>query len=104
MGILIHPAFHNLYNLAPFICTTQTGQNRKEILKQYYRLMAQGTWNAISVAKMDKNISQTRGAISYFNKNMSDLFVNMIDELFFPVFSLSDDEKARLAACSASQL
>lgn len=65
--------------------------------------MAQGTWDAISVAELEKNISQTRGAIFYFNKNKSDLFVNMIDELFFPVFGLSDDEKARLAACSASQ-
>lgn len=65
--------------------------------------MAQGTWDAISVTELEKNISQTRGAIFYFNKNKSDLFVNMIDELFFPVFSLSDDEKARLAACSVSQ-
>lgn len=81
----------------------QTRQNRIDILKQCYRLMAQGTWDAISVAELEKNISQTRGAIFYFNKNKSDLFVNMIDELFFPVFGLSDDEKARLAACSASQ-
>lgn len=81
----------------------QTRQNRIDILKQCYRLMAQGTWDAISVAELEKNISQTRGAKFYFNKNKSDLFVNMIDELFFPVFSLSDDEKARLAACSASQ-
>lgn len=65
--------------------------------------MAQGTWDAISVAELEKNISQTRGAIFYFNKNKSDLFVNMIDELFFPVFGLSDDEKARLATCSVSQ-
>ena len=58
---------------------------------------AQGTWDAILVAELEKNISQTRGAIFYFNKNKSDLFVNMIDELFFPVFALSDNEKARLA-------
>lgn len=59
MGILIHPESHNLYNLVPFICTTQTGQNRIDILKQCYRLMAQGTWDAISVAELEKNISQT---------------------------------------------
>lgn len=81
----------------------QTQQNRIDILKQCYRLMAQGTWDAISVAEMEKNISQTRGAIFYFNKNKKDLFLNMIDELFFPVFVLSDDEKARLSACSVSQ-
>ena len=55
--------------------------------------MAQGTWDAISVAELEKNISQTRGAIFYFNKNKKDLFLNMIDELFLPVFVLSDDEK-----------
>lgn len=59
MGILIHPESHNLYNLVPFICTTQTGRNRIDILKQCYRLMAQGTWDAISVAELEKNISQT---------------------------------------------
>ena len=81
----------------------KTQQNRIDILKQSYRLMAQGTWDAISIAELEKNISQTRGAIFYFNKNKSYLFLNMIDELFLPVFVLSDDEKARLAACSASQ-
>ena len=40
---------------------------------------AQGTWDAILVAELEKNISQTRGAIFYFNKNKSDLFVNMIE-------------------------
>jgi len=65
--------------------------------------MAQGTWDAISVAELEKNISQTRGAIFYFNKNKNDLFLNMIDELFYPVFVLSNDEKARLSACSVSQ-
>ncbi|WP_277070559.1 hypothetical protein [Prevotella corporis] len=65
--------------------------------------MAQGTWDAISVAELEKNISQTRGAIFYFNKNKKDLFLNMIDELFIPVFVLSDDEKERLSACSVSQ-
>ena len=65
--------------------------------------MAQGTWDAISIAELEKNISQTRGAIFYFNKSKSDLFLNMIDELFFPIFVLSDDEKARLSACSVSQ-
>ncbi len=90
-----------------FLCMNklrpQTQQNRINILKQCYRLMAQGTWDAISVAELEKNISQTRGAIFYFNKNKKDLFLNMIDELFFPVFVLSKDEKARLSACSVSQ-
>ena len=81
----------------------QTQQNRIDILKQCYRLMAQGTWDAISVTELEKNISQTRGAIFYFNKNKKNLFLNMIDELFFPVFVLSDDEKARLSVCSEAQ-
>lgn len=90
-----------------FVCMnrerSQIQQNRIEILKRCYRLMAQGTWDAISVTELEKNISQTRGAIFYFNKNKNDLFVKMIDELFIPVFVLSDDEKARLASCSVSQ-
>lgn len=45
--------------------------------------MAQGTWETTSATKLEKNISQTKGAIFYFNRNKSDLFVNMIDELFF---------------------
>lgn len=81
----------------------QTKQNRIDILKQCYYLMAQDTWDAISVSKLEKNISQTRGAIFYFNKNKSDLFINMINELFFPIFVLSDGEKERLKRCSISQ-
>ena len=62
--------------------------------------MATGMWDAISVTELEKNISQTRGAIFYFNKNKEDLFVNMIDELFLPVFRLSRSEKTNLTTCS----
>jgi len=65
--------------------------------------MAQGTWDAISVTELENNISQTRGAIFYFNKNKSDLFVNMIDELFFPVFVLSEKDKKMLSKCPVSR-
>lgn len=71
----------------------KTEQNRLEILRNCYRLMATGTWDAISVSMLEKNISQTRGAIFYFNKNKEDLFINMIDELFLPVFKLSQADK-----------
>lgn len=65
--------------------------------------MAQGSWDAISVSELENNISQTRGALFYFSKNKNDLFVKMIDELFFPVFILSDNEKTKLASCSVTQ-
>ena len=77
----------------------KTEQNRLEILRNCYRLMATGTWDAISVSMLEKNISQTRGAIFYFNKNKEDLFINMIDELFFPVFKLSQTDKNHLSTC-----
>ena len=78
----------------------KTEHNRLEILRSCYRLMATGTWDAISVSELEKNISQTRGAIFYFNKNKEDLFINMIDELFFPVFKLSQSDKTNLKTCS----
>lgn len=77
----------------------KTEQNRLEILRNCYRLMATGTWDAISVSMLEKNISQTRGAIFYFNKNKEDLFINMIDELFLPVFKLSQADKNHLRTC-----
>ncbi len=74
--------------------------NRLNILRQSYRLMAMGTWDAISVSELENNIEQTRGAIFYFNKNKGALFNNMIEELFLPVFKLSDSEKSNLKTCS----
>lgn len=79
----------------------KTESNRLEILRQSYRLMAIGTWDAISVAELENNIEQTRGAIFYFNKNKADLFVNMIDELFFPIFRLSPTQKDIFNSCPA---
>ena len=75
--------------------------NRLDILRQSYRLMAEHSWDSISVTTLEKHISQTRGAIFYFNKNKNDLFINMIDELFFPVFKLSPSQKEKYRSCSA---
>lgn len=75
--------------------------NRLDILKQSYRLMAENSWDSISVTTLEKNISQTRGAIFYFNKNKNDLFVNIIDELFFPVFAMSTSQRDKYSSCSA---
>lgn len=75
-------------------------RNRLEILKESYWLMAGGSWDAISITTLEMHISQTRGAIFYFNKNKSDLFINMIDELFFPVFQLSPSQKEKFRTCS----
>lgn len=75
--------------------------NRLDILKQSYRLMAEHSWDSISVTILEKHISQTRGAIFYFNKNKNDLFINMIDELFFPVFRMSPSQKEKYRSCSA---
>lgn len=62
--------------------------------------MAAGTWDAISVAELEAGMSKTRGAIFYFNKNKSELFINMIDELFLPIFRLSESDKERYMQCS----
>lgn len=61
--------------------------------------MAAGTWDAISVAELEAGMSKTRGAIFYFNKNKSELFINMIDELFLPIFRLSESDKERYLQC-----
>lgn len=71
-----------------------------EILRHCYRIMGAGTWDAISVAELEAGMSKTRGAIFYFNKNKSELFINMIDELFLPVFRLSESDKERYLQCS----
>ncbi len=78
--------------------------NRLEILRQSYRMMVQSSWEGISVADLEKQISQTRGAIFYFNKNKEDLFHNMMDELFFPVFALSQELRDSLKNYSDSDL
>ena len=79
----------------------QTELNRIDILRRCYRMMAMGAWDAISVSDLEKGIDRTRGAIFYFNKNKEELFVNMIDELFLPVFKLSKDDRTTLKRCSA---
>lgn len=66
--------------------------------------MVQGAWEAISVTDLEKQISKTRGAIFYFNKNKEDLFCNMMDELFFPVFALSQELRDSLQNYSDSDL
>lgn len=77
----------------------QTELNKLGILRHCYRMMAMGTWNAISVAELEAGMSKTRGAIFYFNKNKSELFINMIDELFLPIFRLSESDKERYLQC-----
>jgi len=62
--------------------------------------MAEHSWDSISVATLEKHISQTRGAIFYFNRNKNDLFINMIDELFFPVFELTLSLREKYRTCS----
>lgn len=78
----------------------QTELNKMEILRHCYRKMAVGTWDAISVAELEAGMSKTRGAIFYFNKNKSELFINMIDELFFPIFRLSKSDEKRYLQCN----
>ena len=99
---------HWNFGLCPFSRTfvmkkkrPQTELNRIDILRRCYRMMAMGAWDAISVSDLEKGIDRTRGAIFYFNKNKEELFVNMIDELFLPVFKLSKDDRTTLKRCSA---
>ena len=82
----------------------QSLKNRSDILRKCYPLVATGSWDAIAISDIEKVIKQTRGAIFYFNKNKEDLFINMIDELFLPVFKLSQADKKHLRILLFSQL
>ena len=80
----------------------QSLKNRMDILKRCYPLLATGSWDAITVADLEKAITQTKGAIIYYFKNKKTLFANVFDELFFPVFTLSQEERESLAKSSVS--
>ena len=80
----------------------QTELNKMKILRHCYRIMATGTWDAISVADLEAGMAKTRGAIFYFNKNKSELFINMIDELFLPIFKLNEQNKKCYLDCSST--
>jgi len=80
----------------------QSLKNRMDILKRCYPLLATGSWDAITVADLEKAITQTKGAIIYYFKNKKTLFANVFDELFFPVFTLSQEEREALAKSSVS--
>ena len=77
-------------------------RNRSDILKKCYPLVATGSWDAIAISDIEKVIKQTRGAIAYYFKNKKTLFENILDELFFPVFALSDDEREKLSKATVS--
>ena len=99
--------FHNnprvRYDASPYpFCVMskhreQSLRNRSDILRKCYPLVATGSWDAIAISDIEKVIKQTRGAIAYYFKNKKTLFANILDELFFPVFALSDDEREKLA-------
>lgn len=80
----------------------QSLRNRQDILRKCYPLVATGSWDAISISDIEKVIRQTRGAIAYYFKNKKTLFANIFDELFFPVFALSADERETLAKSTVS--
>lgn len=74
--------------------------NRFEILKKCYPLLAEGSWDAVTIADLEKAISQTRGAIAYYHKNKQTLLNNLMNELFFPVFELSKEKQLRWRKCT----
>lgn len=80
----------------------QSLRNRSDILRKCYPLVATGSWDAIAISDIEKVIKQTRGAIAYYFKNKKTLFANILDELFFPVFALSDDEREKLSKATVS--
>ncbi len=80
----------------------QSLKNRSDILKKCYPLVATGSWDAIAISDIEKVIKQTRGAIAYYFKNKKTLFANILDELFFPVFALSADEREKLSKATVS--
>ena len=75
----------------------QSLKNRSDILRKCYPLLATGSWDAITVSDLENVIMQTRGAILYYFKNKKTLFSVILDELFFPVFTLSQKEREALA-------
>lgn len=89
----------------PFVMSKhreQSLKNRADILKRCYPLVATGSWDAISISDIENVIRQTRGAIAYYFKNKKNLFANIFDELFFPVFALSAYEREILAKSTVS--
>lgn len=78
-------------------------KTRAEILKQCYPLLATGSWNAISVLELEKAITQTKGAIAYHYKNKHNLFHCIMDELFFPVFEMSEMVWEKLSRCTIAK-
>lgn len=78
-------------------------KNRVEILKHCYPLLATGSWDATSVADLEKAITQTKGAIVYYFKNKHNLFHSIMDELFFPVFEMSEKVWEKLSRCSITK-
>lgn len=103
--------FHNYLRVGygvsryPFVMSKhreQSLRNRQDILRKCYPLVATGSWDAISISDIEKVIRQTRGAIAYYFKNKKTLFANIFDELFFPVFALSADERETLAKSTVS--
>lgn len=81
----------------------QSLKNRAEILRRCYPLLATGSWEAISVSDLEKAITQTKGAIAYYHKNKQTLFNNIMDELFFPVFEMSEKAWEKLSKCTISK-
>lgn len=77
-------------------------RNRQDILRKCYPLVATGSWDAIAISDIEKVIKQTRGAIAYYFKNKKTLFANILDELFFPVFALSAEEREKLSKATVS--
>ena len=103
--------FHNYLRVGygvsryPFVMSKhreQSLRNRSDILRKCYPLVATGSWDAIAISDIEKVIKQTRGAIAYYFKNKKTLFANILDELFFPVFALSDDEREKLSKATVS--
>lgn len=78
-------------------------KNRVQILKECYPLLATGSWDAISVLELEKAITQTKGAIAYHFKNKHNLFHCIMDELFFPVFEMSEKVWEKLGRCTISK-
>ncbi len=91
----------------PFLCNVETSGTIIEKTGRIYSgsvirwlLPAVGMQSRFPILK--KVIKQTRGAIAYYFKNKKNLFANILDELFFPVFALSADEREKLCKATVS--
>lgn len=60
---------------------------KKNILNKAYFLFLTRNVEKVTIADIEGAISLTRGAVYYYYKDKIELFINVVDEYFFPIFN-----------------